>query len=190
MPDREFPHAIYRYWDHDDDLLYIGRTNDPMRRADEHWRRKDWITSAVRIDLEWVPAHRVHELEQFAIQSEHPRYNIQHNTCRIKVELTAEVSVPSGDGLVALVATSALAIIMAKWAFDAVANWSVKRRATRAGVPIDLPPVRNPFKTDTPSWPVALLYASVVAAAPQSKALRIPSAGKDFGFAMTEPSDP
>jgi predicted GIY-YIG superfamily endonuclease len=189
MTSHEPPHAIYRYRDGKDHLLYIGRTNDPMRRTNEHWRRKDWITSAARIDLEWVPAHRVHELERLAIQSEHPRYNIQHNSGRIKIEVSAEVSVPSGDGLVALVAISALAIILGKWGFEGAANWSVKRRAERAGMTIDLPPVPNPFKADQESWPVKLLYASMAAAAAPRLAMRTPAADEPSSAAV-EPSDP
>jgi hypothetical protein len=83
-----------------------------------------------------------------------------------------------------------LAIILAKWGFDAAANWSVKRRARRAGIAIDLPPVPNPFKADPLSWPVALTYASAAAAAPQPLASRTPSAGERSGIAVVEPSDP
>lgn len=68
------PHAIYRFRDQHDGLLYIGRSNEAVRQANEHRLRKDWITSAVRIDLEWGPAEMVHEMERRAIESEHPRY--------------------------------------------------------------------------------------------------------------------
>ena len=185
MSPSEHPHALYRFRDQQDDLLYVGRSNDPIRRIDEHRVRKEWITSAVRIDLEWVPADMVRELERYAIESEHPRYNIQHNGGRVRVEVSAEVTVPSSDGLVVMVACGAAALLATKWGLDAAANWSVKRRATRAGMTIDLPSVRNPFTDDRPSWLRALLVASMTVGGPQST---LPGITRER--ATPSPSDP
>lgn len=141
--------------------MYIGRTNSPIRRTYEHTLDKTWITTATRIDLEWVPADEVCELERRAIESERPRYNVVHNRGTVKVKIQAEVSLPDGNGLVAMVALGAMAVMSAKWGIEAFANWSVKRRADRAGVKLELPPVRNPFADGGPVWLQALLVEAM-----------------------------
>jgi hypothetical protein len=155
--DHAVPHALYRFRGPDGELLYVGKTS-PLRRADEHRRTKLWITQAVRIDLEWVPAEVVHEAERRAIQAERPRYNIQYNRGRLKIEVEAELP-GSGAGLVVLVAGAAAGVLAAKWGAESLANWMVRRRAGRAGIPIELPPVQNPFVEEPPSLPLKLIHA-------------------------------
>jgi predicted GIY-YIG superfamily endonuclease len=164
--DKEQPHAIYRWRGPGDALLYIGRTNNPSRRTDQHRHSKPWVTEAIRIDLEWVPADAVREAERRAIQSEHPRYNVQHNSGRIRVEVSAEIPV-SGNGMAVMVTGAAVALLAARWAADAVSTRMVRRRALRAGVTVELPPVRNPFLADPPSWPLMLLSSALAAPCPR-----------------------
>jgi hypothetical protein len=143
--DKSHPHALYRYIGSDATLLYAGKTN-PIRRVDEHQRTKPWITETAWIEVEWWPTADVGAAEVRAIQDEHPRYNVHHNRGHIKVE--AEFSAPSGSSMALLGVCTFLTAIASKWAFDSIANRSVKRRAERMGVSVELPPVRNPF---TPS---------------------------------------
>jgi predicted GIY-YIG superfamily endonuclease len=163
VDDHETPHALYRFRNADGELLYLGRSNSPFRRADEHRHSKQWITQAVRIDLEWVPAELVRDFEREAIQAERPRFNIQHNGGRVRVEVEAEIP-GSGTGLMALLAGSVALFLAAKWGADTCANWMVRRRAAQAGMQVDLPPVQNPFLADPPSVSLRLMYAAMAAA--------------------------
>ncbi len=175
MNTNEHPHVVYRYRGNKNELLYIGRSNDPLRRAGEHIRSKPWTTSTVRIDLEWVPADLVHEMERQAIESEHPRYNVQHNRGVVRFEVAAEVRVPSAGDFAALLAAATVMVLGAKWGFDAAANWNVKRRAARAGIEVELPLVKNPFTGGGPDWLQALL---AVAAMPPDELQRAMAAAK------------
>lgn len=60
-----------------------------------------------------------------------------------------------------MAAVGAMAVLAAKWGIEAAANWSVKRRATRADMAVDLPPVRNPFADSGPLWLQGLLVAAM-----------------------------
>lgn len=147
-----------------------------MRRAEEHRASKTWITQAARIDLEWYPADEIAEAERQAIRRERPVHNIQHNGGRLKVEVTAEVefSPPSPEQLAMMLALVVAAGMAAVWAFDSVANWSVKRRAERAGQQVDLPPARNLFTQDPPHWSATLLqglmaFATAATADPEGR---------------------
>jgi predicted GIY-YIG superfamily endonuclease len=152
-------HVIYRFRDKRGHLLYIGQSNDPLRRAGEHRRGKEWIESVGLMEWDWVPADQVDELERRAIESERPRYNVQHNRGHLKVE--AEVSVelrpPTANDIAAMIVIGAVVVLTARWGIDAVANWNVKRRAARAGMTVDLPPVENPFADGGPDWLKALI---------------------------------
>lgn len=152
-------HVLYRFRDKRGHLLYVGQSNDALRRAGEHRRGKDWIGSVVLMEWEWVPADKVDELERRAIESEHPRYNVQHNRGHLKVgvEVSAEVRAPTANDIAAMIVIGAVVVLTAKWGFEAVANWNVKRRAARAGMTVDLPPVENPFADGGPDWLQALV---------------------------------
>lgn len=78
----------------------------------------------------------VAEVERHAIESEHPRYNIQHNGGRVRVEVSAEVAARSPGDFVALLALSYIARLAIKWGFEAAANWTVRRRAEKACMPV------------------------------------------------------
>jgi predicted GIY-YIG superfamily endonuclease len=109
MDDGELPHALYRYRGDGkrQPPLYIGRTNNPMRRTEEHRRSKPWITETVRIDVEWFSADAIAEAERQAIRTEHPIYNVQQNDGRLRIEVTTEVTLspPSPESIAAMLAT-------------------------------------------------------------------------------------
>ena len=72
-------HVLYRYFDEDGELLYIGITNDPGRRWSQHIATKPWARQISTIRLEAHPDRvAVLAAEREAIQSEHPRYNVVH----------------------------------------------------------------------------------------------------------------
>lgn len=174
MEDEEQLHALYTWRGQGkrQPPLYIGRTNNPMRRIEEHRRSKPWITEAERIDLEWFSADAIAEAEREAIRREQPIYNIQHN--RLRIEVTAEVTLspPSPESIAAMLAAILASGMAAVWAFDFLANWNVKRRAERAGRQVELPPPRNLFTQDPQHWSARLLQSLATIAAPATGELK------------------
>lgn len=69
-------HVLYRFFDQEDQLLYIGISNDPKRRFSEHRQGKLWWRKASRIQLEHFGGRdELAAAEIRAIQNESPRYN-------------------------------------------------------------------------------------------------------------------
>lgn len=68
--------ALYRYWDADGNLLYVGITNNPTVRHYQHVS-KPWRSSAVRRDIEWYETRgEALAAEARAIRAESPLHNI------------------------------------------------------------------------------------------------------------------
>lgn len=71
--------ALYRCFDADDELLYVGISKDPKTRFEQH-RDKPWWRDVTMRVVEWYDNRPAAEhAERKAIQSEGPRYNVQHN---------------------------------------------------------------------------------------------------------------
>ncbi len=74
------PHALYRFYDRSDVLLYVGITVDLPTRLGNHQTDKPWWLDVARITGELLPSRReVFAAEQKAIRDEKPLYNVQHN---------------------------------------------------------------------------------------------------------------
>lgn len=84
------PHILYRFYDSDDTLLYVGITSDPFARFRSHARDKTWYHCVVRSTMEHFKTRGGLVLaEMKAIQTEKPRYNRAH----------AVISVPDDIGV-------------------------------------------------------------------------------------------
>jgi DNA-binding GntR family transcriptional regulator/predicted GIY-YIG superfamily endonuclease len=71
--------ALYRLYDADDRLLYVGISNDPPYRLQQHAADKAWWHEVDRHTLEWVDSRQeALDAERLAISTEHPRYNHTH----------------------------------------------------------------------------------------------------------------
>jgi len=69
-------HALYRMFDANGQLLYVGITGKLLNRLDQH-AEKRWFPLVASITLEWFPKERdAREAERRAIAIEHPVYNI------------------------------------------------------------------------------------------------------------------
>lgn len=69
-------HAVYRMFDAQRRLLYVGRTKDPGQRFADH-SVKRWFPLVATITLEWFPSLTAADLaERQAIREESPWYNI------------------------------------------------------------------------------------------------------------------
>lgn len=68
--------ALYRLFDREGTLLYVGITHDPQQRAKAH-RTRQWWPQVAKVKIQW---HRTrldaHRAERVAIHDESPRYNI------------------------------------------------------------------------------------------------------------------
>jgi excisionase family DNA binding protein len=73
-------HALYRFFDGDDALLYVGRTVAPSRRWLEHARAATWWDDVAKVTRENFPsADDLDDAERDAIHDERPLHNIRLN---------------------------------------------------------------------------------------------------------------
>lgn len=73
------PHALYRFFDSEGQLLYVGLTMNPGARWKVHSREKSWWTDVRTVTLEWFPDREAVEVaERAAIATEGPLYNVSH----------------------------------------------------------------------------------------------------------------
>lgn len=71
--------VLYRVFNADGDLLYVGATTNPALRFTAHNGAKDWWCQATSITMEhFAEWDRLVLAEAEAIRSENPRYNEQH----------------------------------------------------------------------------------------------------------------
>ncbi len=72
------PHAVYRLFDKDAQLLYIGCSAHLKSRMQQHKCSKPWAPDIYIIRLEWFPDEILaRRAEAAAIISEQPRYNLR-----------------------------------------------------------------------------------------------------------------
>lgn len=68
--------ALYRHYDADGQLLYVGITNDPKRRLYEHKCRAIWSDQIANVTVKWMPSRPdAEEAERQAIATESPVFN-------------------------------------------------------------------------------------------------------------------
>lgn len=71
--------ALYRHFDADGRLLYVGIATDPYARADQHRHRSRWHRFSARMEVEWREDRESAErAEAAAIVSEEPVFNRSH----------------------------------------------------------------------------------------------------------------
>lgn len=71
------PHALYRFFDTEGRLLYVGLTVDPGNRWKAHSKQKSWWPDVRNVTLEWFSTRtEVTAAEKAAIQIERPAYNV------------------------------------------------------------------------------------------------------------------
>lgn len=74
------PCGVYRHFDANGALLYIGASFDPLRRFMGHLTTARWATRVASITVEWFESRAEAEAaERAAIEGERPPYNTFHN---------------------------------------------------------------------------------------------------------------
>lgn len=72
--------TLYRFFDAQDRLLYIGIAGNPGRRFHQHAQEKPWWPQVTRSTMEHHPTREAALVaEKAAIQTEHPLWNVVHN---------------------------------------------------------------------------------------------------------------
>lgn len=80
--------ALYRLYGADDRLLYVGVSNDPPNRMQQHAGDKPWWPEVARHGLEWLDTRdEALDAERLAIYTEKPKYNHTHNPSEILDQL-------------------------------------------------------------------------------------------------------
>jgi excinuclease UvrABC nuclease subunit len=72
--------TLYRFYDANDDLLYVGITKFFEPRLKQHYRNAEWFFDTAFVRLEhFATRQEVEMAESYAIKNENPRYNIAKN---------------------------------------------------------------------------------------------------------------
>lgn len=72
--------AIYRHFDGDSALLYIGLSRNPLRRWEQHKAHALWFYEIARIEIEWFDSRgEAAHAEVEAIRKERPIFNTIYN---------------------------------------------------------------------------------------------------------------
>lgn len=72
--------ALYRLFDTDDGLLYIGITNSPEKRWRHHKATQEWWPQVARKTVDWLDSRsEAAAAEIEAIHAEVPKHNLDHN---------------------------------------------------------------------------------------------------------------
>lgn len=73
-------HYLYRLFNKNDELLYVGISKSAIHRLHQHLEKQPWAEQVAKQTIERFP-HRaaLEAAEKVAIQNEHPIHNITHN---------------------------------------------------------------------------------------------------------------
>lgn len=83
--------GLYRLYDADDTLLYVGIAVDPSVRWRVHAGEKTWWHEVTRKTVEWHSTRLEAEAaEVAAIVTESPRYNVENSTTRTRGDAQGE----------------------------------------------------------------------------------------------------
>lgn len=107
------PHWVYRHYDADGVLLYVGMTVNPKRRPFER-RERPWMVASMRVTLDGpFTQDEAAALERKVIREDHPLYNVYRNngnvtaTERVADSMT-DADLASWDPLVLSILSDAL----------------------------------------------------------------------------------
>jgi len=80
MSELDKSQILYRFWQ-DNNLLYIGITEQFFGRMDQHSTTKAWIKQTTHVTLQhFANRPSVEQAEKAAILAEKPLFNVIHNT--------------------------------------------------------------------------------------------------------------
>jgi len=75
--------ALYRWYDENHNLLYVGISRSLMSRIKDHQDNSHWVWSAKYVTVEWYETRfEVEVAEKVAIKYENPKHNITYQSHR------------------------------------------------------------------------------------------------------------
>lgn len=91
MPESPERTALYRLYDANEQLLYVGITNDPPSRMVQHAGDKTWWPQVAQHSIEWLDSREAAlDAERSAIITERPRYNHTHKQSSVLREINPQ----------------------------------------------------------------------------------------------------
>lgn len=73
------PTALYRHFDSEGKLLYVGISLNAVSRLAQHRLSAAWFMEIAKIEIEWHPSREAAcDAEVAAIQTERPAHNVIH----------------------------------------------------------------------------------------------------------------
>jgi len=113
--------AVYRHYNADGCLLYVGISISPIYRTAQHVKNSDWACDVTRIDLEWFDDRAsAADAEAKAIKAERPLHNRAHNTHNAVTEI---INIIGGGRIAAELGVTAHAVRHVKGAGAFPASW-------------------------------------------------------------------
>lgn len=96
---------LYRHFDAEGCLLYVGVSKSVLVRTSQHKRGSDWFDQVVRIDIErFSTLDDAMAAEQHAIETEKPKHNLRHGSRKVSRTtprpITAQEVTAAPDGKV------------------------------------------------------------------------------------------
>ena len=112
--------TLYRHFDANNNLLYIGVSSRISQRIKEHSIHSSWWQNVSKITLEHFEIRKeVLEAERNAIIAEQPKHNIIHKNGKIKdVKKTIEYSDYRGRFLTARLVEIPIMLSVTKWSIQ------------------------------------------------------------------------
>jgi len=72
--------VVYRFYNANHELLYVGCSSDFLTRMASHRLSRDWFDEVAKVTVaHFDDTLTAYEMESVAIATEHPRYNTQHS---------------------------------------------------------------------------------------------------------------
>lgn len=81
--------ALYRFYDDRGQLLYIGISNRPRTRWQQHSVSKSWWSTVAHPTIQWLPSDVAEASEKLAIARERPLFNQIHSEGKVQARRTA-----------------------------------------------------------------------------------------------------
>lgn len=89
--------ALYRHFDKDGNLLYVGISCNPSNRFKQHKQQSDWAVKSERMETEWFDDRcDAFNAEKAAIINESPIYNIANSPRRTKIRQVKKQNIVTG----------------------------------------------------------------------------------------------
>lgn len=79
--------ALYRHFDADGKLLYVGVSLSAVHRLSQHRDHSHWFRRIAKMTTEWYPSRsEALDAERMAVRNEHPECNVQLKETKAQAE--------------------------------------------------------------------------------------------------------